>query len=153
MSSHGVGSHRSNARRYPRSARVNEVLREVVADALERLVDAERDGLRLVTVTAVDCEPDLRRAVVMYATLGDEDEAREALEGHRVHLQRAIAQQVRLKRTPHLSFSPDPAILAGRKIEDALRAAPRPPHQDLADLAGRYRWDEPSETQGVDGAR
>ena len=42
-------------RRYPRTARVNELVREVVAEELER-IDDER--LELVTVTGVDVEPD-----------------------------------------------------------------------------------------------
>jgi ribosome-binding factor A len=46
---------------YPRTARVNEVLREVVAETLERMADTD-DRLRLLTVTAVDVTPDLSRA-------------------------------------------------------------------------------------------
>ena len=48
-------------KRYPRTARVNEVLREVVAEELER-IDDERLGI--TTVTAVEVDPDLRHAVV-----------------------------------------------------------------------------------------
>ena len=40
-------------RRYPRSARVNEVLREVLAEALERLADAD-ERLALLTITGVE---------------------------------------------------------------------------------------------------
>lgn len=117
---HGHQQRRSSvtARRYPRSARVNQVLREVVADALERLADAD-ERLRLVTVTAVESEPDLRHAVVLLSSL-DEEEA-EALAGVRVRLQAAISAQVRLKRTPQLSFAADPAIAAGQRVEDILR--------------------------------
>ena len=56
------------ARRYPRSARVNEILREVLADALERLADTD-DRLGLLTVTGVDCDPDLRHALVLFSSL------------------------------------------------------------------------------------
>lgn len=126
-------------RRYPRSARVNEVLREVIADALERVGDDEQKRLRVITVTAVRCDPDLRRATVLYATLGDEKEAAVALDELRVRLQAAIAREVRLKRTPQLAFQADPAILAGRKVEDILRDSPRPPHQDANDLIDTYR--------------
>ena len=41
---------------YPRTARVNQVLREVVAEALERMADID-DRLRLLTVTSVDTRP------------------------------------------------------------------------------------------------
>ena len=53
---------------YPRTARVNEVLREVVAEELERMADTD-DRLRLVTVTSVDITPDLSRATVYLSSL------------------------------------------------------------------------------------
>ena len=105
-------------RRYPRTARVNEVLREVVADALERVSD-EDERLLLVTVTAIDVDPDLRRARVFFASR--QDGVREALDEQRVRLQAAIGKQVRLKRTPQLSFVPDPAVSSGQQVESILR--------------------------------
>jgi ribosome-binding factor A len=106
------------ARQYPRIARVNEILREVIAEALERREDLD-ERLGLLTVTAVDCEPDLRHAVVFLSSL-DEHEA-AALAESRVRLQRAIASEVRLKRTPQLRFAADPAVDAGQRVEDILR--------------------------------
>lgn len=106
------------ARRYPRAARVNEVLREVVADELERLVDTD-ERLALLTVTAVDVDPDLRHATVLFASL--DEAAVEALAASRVRLQAAVGRQVRLKRTPQLAFAADPAVASGRRIEDILQ--------------------------------
>ena len=56
-----------SARKYPRSARVNEVVREALADELERMNDPR---LSLVTITGVDVARDLRHARVYYAALG-----------------------------------------------------------------------------------
>src|SRR5262245_60061452 len=95
----------SSERRYPRRARVNEVLREVIADALERVSD-EYDRLALVTVTGIDADPDLRHARVYYASR--QEGVADALDEVRVRLQAAIGRQVRLKRTPQLSFVADP---------------------------------------------
>ena len=53
---------------YARTARVNEVLREVVAEALERMADTD-DRLRLLTVTSVEITPDLSRAKVYLSSL------------------------------------------------------------------------------------
>jgi ribosome-binding factor A len=103
---------------YPRTARVNKVLREVVADALERLADVD-DRLRLATVTSIDTSRDLRHATVYLSSLSDE--AAEALSDQRVTLQREIGRQVRLKRTPLLAFAPDPAVAHGLRVEDILR--------------------------------
>lgn len=99
-------------------ARVNQVLRQVVAEELERLADAD-ERLRLLTVTGVISEPDLRHARVLLALL--EPPAVEALAESRVKLQAAIASQVRMKRTPLLSFEQDPAIVQGNRIEEILR--------------------------------
>jgi ribosome-binding factor A len=105
-------------RRYPRTRRVNEVLREVVADALERVSD-EDERLQLVTVTAIEADPDLRHARVFYASR--QEGVGEALAEQRIRLQAAIGREVRLKRTPQLSFVADPAVSTGEQVESILR--------------------------------
>lgn len=125
---HGRGPARgAGAAGYGRVVRVDRLLHEVVAEELERLSDV--DGrLRLLTVTAVRASPDLRQATVLLASL--DQAARLALEESRVRLQAAIGRQVRLKRTPQLSFAIDPAIVAGQRIEDILRRLPPQPPDD-----------------------
>jgi ribosome-binding factor A len=93
----------------------------VLADSLERLSDTD-ERLALLTVTGVDCDPDLRQALVFFSSL-DENEA-SALAEARVRLQASVSHQVRLKRTPQLRFAPDPAVEAGNRIEDILRDLP-----------------------------
>lgn len=114
--------HRSqSARQYPRMARVNELLREIIGDELERLAD---DRLDLVTITNVQCEADLRRAKVLYDSLDgpDGDEAvLAALAEVRHRLQAAIARQARMKHTPELTFAPDPVIRTAERIQQVLR--------------------------------
>jgi ribosome-binding factor A len=110
---------RQPQRQYPRTARVNELVREILGDALERLDD---DRLQLVTVTHVHVDPDLRHAVVEFSSLGEgEDEAAEALAEHRIKLQSAIARQARLKRTPELRFAVDTVISRASRIEELRR--------------------------------
>lgn len=103
---------------YRRSTRVNALLAEVLADAIERATDDD-ERLGLLTVTGVESDPDLRHASVFFSSLPPE--VAEVLAEHRVALQRAIATSVRLKRTPMLRFLPDPAVAAGQRVEDALR--------------------------------
>ena len=105
---------------YPRTARVNAVLLQVLGDALERFRDDD-DRLALLTVSAVSVDADLRHATVYMASLPEG--ALPALEAKRLELQAAIAREVRLKRTPTLSFVADPAIAAGERVEEALRRA------------------------------
>ena len=59
------------SRNYPRTARVNEVVRETIAQELERLSDPR---LGFVTLTGVDVKRDLRLADVYYSVLGTEEE-------------------------------------------------------------------------------
>lgn len=105
-------------RPYARVRRVNEALREVIADELE-LADDER--LELVTVTGVQVEPDLRHARVWFDSLRDPADVMDALAVERPRLQAAIGRQLRLKRTPELTFQPDPAIESGTRVEEILR--------------------------------
>ncbi|MFI5047266.1 MAG: 30S ribosome-binding factor RbfA [Acidimicrobiia bacterium] len=129
MSKHG------SPRKYPRMARVNEVVREVVADELERLSDPR---LGLVTVTGVDVSADLRHASVYYSSLEerarrgggvpvpmttDDTRAatRDALRSAAPKIQAALARQVRLKYVPELVFHEDPSIAQGERIEELIR--------------------------------
>jgi ribosome-binding factor A len=103
---------------YPRALRVNQVIRQVLADELERLADAD-ERLRLVTVTAVDTAPDLRHATVYLSSLSED--AADALAERRPQLQRTLGRQVRMKRTPLLGFEVDPAVVSGSRVEEVLR--------------------------------
>jgi len=111
------------ARDYPRTARLNQLVHEIVAEEIER-IDDERLGF--FTVAGVEVEPDMRRAVVWYTTLDDGDsdgdeEVAEALEHHRARLQSAIGRQARTKRTPELSFRLDTVIRQAQRVEQILR--------------------------------
>lgn len=114
---------RSGRRRYPRTARVNELVREVLATELERLADVD-ERLLMATITHVDVSADFSHATVLLSSLSEA--AEEALMENRVRLQRAIGRQVRLKRTPLLGFAVDPAIESGRRVEAILRELEMP---------------------------
>src|SRR3981081_573422 len=98
------------ARRYPRSARVNEVVREVLADEVERLSDPR---LELVTINGVDVSNDLREATVYYSTLGSSDGTAAGLRSAAPHLRNVLGREGRLKSLPRLSFTEAPGALHG----------------------------------------
>jgi ribosome-binding factor A len=99
--------------------RVNEVVREAVAEELSQLADPR---LELVTITGVDTSPDLRNAVVYYGQLGKHDpETADALKSAAPHLRASLGRDVRLKYVPKLDFREDPAIEAGQRMEEILR--------------------------------
>jgi ribosome-binding factor A len=113
-------------RRYPRTLRVNEVVREVLADELERLSDPR---LELVTITGVDVSPDLRNATVWYSALGrDRDDVAHGLRAAAPHMRATLGQQVRMKYLPKLEFREDPAIETGQRVEEIIRGLHR--HDD-----------------------
>lgn len=115
------GRNNSGGHRYPRSARVGETLREIIAEELVR-IDDER--LTFVTVTGIEVDDELNRAHVYFDSLAGEDgddEIVTALGEHRVRLQSAIARQIRAKKTPILDFRPDVAIRSAERIDDILR--------------------------------
>jgi len=121
-----------SARDYPRTARLNRLIQEIVADALEAVDD---DRLELVTVTEVKTDPDLRHAIVFFDSLQGEEGDDEVLEGlgeARLKLQAAIGREARIKRTPTLAFRPDPAVRSGERIEEILRDI-IPEHDSAAD--------------------
>jgi ribosome-binding factor A len=110
-----------SAREFPRTARVNRLVQEILADTLEQFDD---ERIELLAITAVEVEPDLRHATVYFDTFeGGEadDDALAVLSELRVRLQRAIGDQARLKRTPELAFRPDPAVRRGERIDEILR--------------------------------
>jgi len=107
--------------RYPRSARVGETLREIIAEELVRLDD---ERLEFVTITGIDVDNELNRAHVYFDTLGGpegDDEVIAVLGEHRVALQASIARQIRAKKTPVLDFRPDHAIREAERIDAVLR--------------------------------
>src|SRR3546814_17137859 len=90
----------STAREYPRTARLNQLFQEILAEELER---HDADRLDLVTIMSVETDADLVRAVVYYDTLGgvdDDAEVPEAPRATRHPLQRSIAGHTRLHRPP-----------------------------------------------------
>lgn len=125
---------RSSTAKYPRTARINESLREVIATTLEK-VGSDDPRLELVTVTAVKTETDLRNATVFFSALdtdADMPQVIEALESKRKVLQGAVGRNVRMKHTPLLHFQPDTAITEGQRIEDLLGQIP--PYVEQPDL-------------------
>ena len=108
-------------RRFARTARLSETLREVIADELSKIDD---DRLCFVTITSVDVDSEMNRGIVYYDSIqgadGDE-QILEALNEYRKRLQSVIADQVRARRTPILQFRPDDAIRAAQRIDEVLR--------------------------------
>ena len=103
-----------------RMRKINELLREVVA---ETVVDLKDPRVGFVTITGVATAPDLRHATVYYSVLGDAEEAaatQEALDHAAPYLQSVVARQVRMKYIPKLHFALDDTIARAMRINRIL---------------------------------
>jgi ribosome-binding factor A len=105
-----------------RMRRVDEAVREVLSEALGTS-DLKDPRIGFVTVTDVKTSADLRHARVFVSVLGSEEEREQTLAGlqsaHGV-LQRRVAAQLRLKRTPTLEFAYDDTTDRAMRVERIL---------------------------------
>jgi len=103
-----------------RMRRVNESVRQVLSEALLELKDPR---IGFVTVTGVETSPDLRHATVFVSVLGSErkrDKSLAGLEAAHGVLQGHIARELRLKRTPQLTFQYDPTVAHGVRMSKLI---------------------------------
>lgn len=106
--------------RSPRMRKVNELIREVVAEAV---VDLKDPRIGFLTITGAETSPDLRHAVIYYSVLGTDEEksdTADALDRASSRIQRAIGTETRLRYTPKLTFRVDPSIDEGLRISRIL---------------------------------
>ena len=99
-----------------RMRRVNEALREVLSEGIGSLKDPR---IGFVTVTGVDTSPDLRQATVYVSVLGSEkkrDATMAGLQSSHGVLQSRVNSELRLKRTPQLTFEYDPTVERGVRL-------------------------------------
>jgi ribosome-binding factor A len=105
-----------------RMRRVDEAVRQVLADALAAELKDPRVGF--VTVTDVTTSPDLRSARVYVSVLGDAATRSASLDGLRHahgYLQGRIASELGLRRTPTLEFRYDETTDRAQRVEGLLR--------------------------------
>jgi ribosome-binding factor A len=105
-------------RKYPRTARLDEVVLEVLATELERFNDPR---LVMVTLTGVEISNDLSHAAVYFTSHGTDNDAQKALDAAGPRLRGVLGRSVRMKQTPALRFMPDPAIEHGQRVDELLR--------------------------------
>jgi len=114
-----------------RMRRVNEAIRAVISEAVPALKDPR---IGFVTVTGVVTTTDLEHATVYVSVLGSEKKLRATLQGlqaaHGV-LQARIGRELRLRRTPQLTFAYDPTVERGMRLTKLIdEVAPRDDEPD-----------------------
>lgn len=106
-----------------RTDRVNELLREELADLILREVKDPRVGHGLVSVTEVQSSPDLRHATVFISHLGDDAERDDVLRGlqqaaHFLHNE--LLRRLKMRNVPELHFRFDPSIERGARLASLI---------------------------------
>lgn len=132
-----------------RQERVNDLLREVVAEIISRELKDPRLTADLISVTEVHTSADLQNAHVQVSVMGTESQ-RDAVVAALNHSSRFIQRHLRphlsMKSIPQLRFERDDRIEEDRRILDLLDRIRRDglPSPDAADEPG------PDETMILD---
>jgi len=120
-----------------RVRRVNESVKEVLAEAVQGLKDPR---VGFVTLTEVRTSADLRHAEVFYTSLPDDDAALSAtadgLASAQGLLRHELGSRLRMRNVPDLRFTHDPVPARGRRIEALI--------SDAKDAAQRRAEPDPS---------
>ncbi len=104
-----------------RMRRVDEAIRQVIGEVVAGELKDPRVGF--VTVTDVRTSADLSHARVYVSVLGDEPAREATLAGLRSahgYMQRRVASELRLKRTPTLDFIYDETTDRAMRLEALL---------------------------------
>ena len=107
-----------------RTERIAEQLKTEIARVLLEEVTDPRVGM--VTLTRVDCAPDLSGAIVYWSSIeANEDAAIDnidaGLSSAASFVRGRIARVLPLRRTPRLEFRHDPSLEQGAQILSLLR--------------------------------
>lgn len=102
--------------------RLNEILREELAAAVNREVGLPN---ALITVTYVECSPDLKQAHIGVSVLPDNlaGTALRHLTAATGELVRILKSRVKLRQMPHLIWEFDATEREASKIEKLIAAA------------------------------
>lgn len=103
----------------PRMVRVNELLKREIAEDIQRHFHGSDIDTAALTVTRVECSPDLRDANVYVSIFGHEDEHAQfiqLLNRRRQEITRMVIKKVKLKYTPRLQFHLDGSLAQGDHI-------------------------------------
>lgn len=131
-----------------RNARVASVIREVVSTSI--LQELRDPRIQNVTVLGADVSPDLRYAKIRISVMGGEKEQSLTMHGlnsARGYLQSKVADRVKTRYTPELSFEVDHGIAKSIETSRILREV-LPPDDDRE--ADAEEVDEDSSDIGSD---
>lgn len=113
--------------------RVNDLLRDTIAEVVARELKDPRLDLALLSVTEVRASRDLRNATVLVSAMSapdstDEEQAEaasnaiDALSRAAPFIHRTIRRRLRMKRVPWPAFELDLRIVGAAEVQERIRA-------------------------------
>lgn len=105
-----------------RRGKINEAIAKELSDLL-RTVKDYRLANTVISITNVNCAPDLSFAKVYYSYLGNanEKEIRQGLKSASGYLRTGLARRLDLRQTPRLEFEYDDSMAHGARISGIMR--------------------------------
>ncbi len=105
-----------------RVQRLNNLIRQEISELLQRQVKDPRLG-SFIAITEVSVSSDLRYAKIFVSHIGNEEEKQEtmnALASASGFFRRELAQRLRIRRIPELSFQWDDTIERGAHLLELI---------------------------------
>ena len=132
--------------------RLTEVIRQRAAHVI--LFELRDPRMGFVTITKVKLAPDLSTCVIYWSVIGtegDKSKTLHALEHARLFIQRRVAEGLRTRSAPILSFEFDPSVEGSIKMGGllkSLREERGEPSPAAADAAAPVEGEEDGEDEG-----
>ena len=108
-----------------RTSRLNGEYQKEISEIIRRLKDRTSDIKGLVSVTEVDVAPDLKTAIVYVSIFGKGDEEAkrtfDALQENAGYIRHELAQVMRMRTVPALTFRMDKSIVYGAKMDELFK--------------------------------
>lgn len=105
-------------RKYPRKLRVADLIKEEVADIIQRKVKDPR--IQGITITSVRMTDDLKEAKIFYCVTFqkvDRSELIDAIASATGFIRRELSERIHLRSIPRLFFVYDDSFEYGERIE------------------------------------
>jgi ribosome-binding factor A len=106
-----------------RIERIAELIQQELSVMITKRQIKDPRLVGMVTITRVKVTPDLSQAVAYFSVMGTEKEQRSsaaALKSAATYMQGVVSRNLRLKKTPHLSFKEDTSMEEAFKIYHLL---------------------------------
>jgi len=108
-----------------RIGRINEEMAKELSDILRSVKDP-RVSSAFITITSVDCTPDLKYAKIYYSAIGAKSDAEYAdlakgFKSAMGYIRGQLAARLNLRITPELKFIRDTSLEQGANITKLLR--------------------------------